>query len=115
MRNVSEKCCRENQNTFSVQKICAFDEIMWKNTVELNWPHMTTVRMRNAFWIPVSTYTESEYVILVAFPLQQWLHKRASMLRYTYIAVLYFDIVNTVKVCRDLHLKVLRIIYVGWL
>jgi len=24
--------------------------------------------------------------ILIAFPLQQWLHERASMLRYTYIA-----------------------------
>jgi hypothetical protein len=26
-----------------------------------------------------------KYVILIAFPLQQWLRKRASMLRYTYI------------------------------
>jgi hypothetical protein len=30
----------------------------------------------------------SEYVILIAFPLQQWLNQRASMLRYTYIACL---------------------------
>ena len=30
----------------------------------------------------------SEYILLVAFPLQQCLHKRASMLRYTYIAFL---------------------------
>jgi hypothetical protein len=30
--------------------------------------------------------THSEYVILTVFPLQQWLHERASMLRYTYIA-----------------------------
>jgi hypothetical protein len=29
---------------------------------------------------------KTQYVILIAFPLQQWLHKRASMLRYTYIA-----------------------------
>jgi len=26
---------------------------------------------------------QSEYVMLIAFPLQQWLHERASMLRYT--------------------------------
>ena len=27
-----------------------------------------------------------QYVILIAFPMQQWLHECASMLRYTYIA-----------------------------
>ena len=27
----------------------------------------------------------SEYVIFIAFPSQQWLHERASVLRYTYI------------------------------
>jgi hypothetical protein len=37
---------------------------------------------------PKAINTHSEYVILTAFPLQQWLHKRASMLRYTYIACL---------------------------
>jgi hypothetical protein len=29
-------------------------------------------------------YTHSEYVILIAFPQQQWLHERASILFYTY-------------------------------
>jgi hypothetical protein len=33
-----------------------------------------------------TTNTHLEYVILIAFPLQQWLHERASLLRYTYIA-----------------------------
>ena len=32
------------------------------------------------------THTQSEYAILIAFPLQQWLRERASVLRYTYIA-----------------------------
>jgi len=31
--------------------------------------------------------THPEYVTLVAFPQQQWLHERTSQLRYTYIAV----------------------------
>ena len=31
-------------------------------------------------------HTHSEYVILPAFLLQQWLHERASLLHYTYIA-----------------------------
>jgi len=33
-------------------------------------------------------HRHSEYVILIAFPLQQWLRERTSMLRYTYIACL---------------------------
>jgi len=32
---------------------------------------------------------QTEYIILIAFPLQQWLHERASMLRNTNIAVLF--------------------------
>jgi hypothetical protein len=36
--------------------------------------------------IPKATNTHSEYVIIIAFPLQQWLRERASTLRYTYIA-----------------------------
>ena len=30
----------------------------------------------------------NQYVILIAFPQQQWFRKRASLLRYTYIACL---------------------------
>ena len=37
-------------------------------------------------------HTETEYVILTAFPLQQLLHERASMLRFTYIACLVYSI-----------------------
>jgi len=33
-------------------------------------------------------YTHSEYVILIAVPLQQWMHKRVSCLCYTYVACL---------------------------
>ena len=32
------------------------------------------------------------YVILIAFPLQQWLRERASTLRYTYIACIVTSI-----------------------
>jgi hypothetical protein len=39
-------------------------------------------------WMPEATDTNSEYVILIPFPQQQWLQERASMLRYTYIACL---------------------------
>jgi len=47
---------------------------------------MTIWRMRIACWIPKATNTQWEYVIFFAFPLQQWLHERASMFRYTCLA-----------------------------
>ena len=47
-------------------------------------------RMRFARWISKATHylslSTSEYVILNAFPRQQWFRKRASVLRYSYIA-----------------------------
>ena len=63
-------------------------EIMWKNVVEWGRPQMTIWRMRIACWIPKATNTHSENVILIDFPVQQWLHERASMLRYSYITCL---------------------------
>jgi hypothetical protein len=60
----------------------AIYEITWKNIVERNRPQMTIWRMRIASWILKATNTHSEYVILTAFPLQEWLHERASLLRY---------------------------------
>jgi hypothetical protein len=67
------------------------------------------IRRRVAFWIskairaqaharahepiPIHTRTYAlarahtqKYAIVIAFPQQQWFHKRASMLRYTHIA-----------------------------
>jgi len=45
-------------------------------------------RMRTACWISKATKTYSEYVIVIDFPLQQWFHERASLLRYTYVVCL---------------------------
>ena len=88
----SDKPCRENQNThvmFSNFFFLSFEnravyEIMWKYFVEPDRPQMTIRIMRIAFWIPKATNTQSEHVILTAFPPQQWLHEHASVLRYTY-------------------------------
>jgi hypothetical protein len=38
-------------------------------------------RMRVACWVTKATDTHSEYVTHIAFPLQQWLRERASVLR----------------------------------
>jgi len=63
-------------------------EIMWKN--------MTIWRMCIACWIPKATNTHSEYVIFIAFPMQQRLYERASVLRCMYstlpVLVLVFNL-----------------------
>ena len=63
-------------------------EIMWENIVQPDTPQMTVWRMRIAYWISKAKNTPSEYVLLTDFSLQQWLHERTSMLRYTYFAYL---------------------------
>jgi len=65
-------------------------EIIWKNIVQPGRSQTTIWRMRFACWITKATDTHLEYAIFIAFPLQQWLHERASMLRYTYTACLAF-------------------------
>ena len=42
-----------------------------------------TQRTRIACCIPKAIDRHSEYVIVIAFPLQQWLHRLVSMLRCT--------------------------------
>jgi len=46
-------------------------------------------RVGFACWVPKATNTHSDYVILSAFSLQQWLQGRASTLRYTALPVLF--------------------------
>jgi len=74
-------------NIFFFENRAVYD-IMWKNVVERGRPQMTIWRMRIACWIPVAINTHSEYVILIASPLQQWLYERASLSRQEYIACL---------------------------
>ena len=61
---------------------------MRKNILELGRPQMTIWHMRIPCWKPKATNKRTDYVILVALPLQRWLHERASILRYNYIACL---------------------------
>ena len=49
----------------------------------------TIRRMRFTCRMPKATNTHSEYVKRTTFPLQQWLLKRASLLRYMHIACLF--------------------------
>jgi hypothetical protein len=57
--------------------------------VEWGRPQMTIIRrIRVTCRVPKATDTHLEYVTLAAFPRQQWLGERASLLLYTCIACL---------------------------
>jgi len=49
---------------------------------------MAIWHIRIECWIPEARDTYSEYVICIAFPLQQWLDESTSMLRHMYMACL---------------------------
>jgi hypothetical protein len=88
-RNVSIESCRENQNAhfvfsnfFFFRKSCR----LWDNVEKYGRARQATDdniirRMRFACCITKATDTHSQYVILIAFPRQQWLRERAWMLR----------------------------------
>jgi hypothetical protein len=82
---------------FFFRKSCRY-KIIWKITVEPDRPQMTMWCMRIARWITKVTETHSEYKICIAFPLQQWLHEGASLLRFTYTVCL----VLYSALCQDL-------------
>ena len=58
---------------------------MWQSTVDPGRSQTPIWHMRITSWIPKAINTRAQYILLIAFPLQQWLRERASMLRYTYI------------------------------
>ena len=65
--------------------------LLWDNVEEYVTAGEATednviLRVRFACSISKAKNTHSEYVTLIAFPLQQCLHERAWVLRYTYIA-----------------------------
>jgi hypothetical protein len=94
MRHISDRSCRENQNThctfnnFFFVENRAFYEIRSKNIVQPDKSQMTIWCIRIACQINKFTNTHLEYVALTDFPLQQWLYKRPSILRYTYVTCL---------------------------
>jgi len=66
--------------SLSISFNCAVYEIMRINVVHSDRPQMAIWRVRIECWITKATDTHSEYVIVLAFPLQQWLHECSSML-----------------------------------
>jgi len=74
---------------------------MWKNIVERGRPQMAIWRIRFACWIPKATNTHLQYVIFTAFPLLQWLHERASTLRYTNTVLFHITATNVCHSCES--------------
>jgi hypothetical protein len=67
MRNVSDKSCRENQNTHFVLSDFFFENLtvyekMLKNIVERGRPQTTIWRTRIACWIPKATNAHTRVV-----------------------------------------------------
>jgi hypothetical protein len=91
-RNVSDKSCRENQNThFMFNKVFNRKSCNLRgNVVEWDTPLMIIRRIRIACWVTKTTDTHSEYVIFISFARQQRLRERATLSRYVHtVSCLY--------------------------
>jgi len=84
MRNVSGSFVENIKKIFLcsktfLQKIVSI--IIWKDIVEPDGTQMKIWRMRITRSIPKTTNILSEYIILIAYPMHEWLRERASLLR----------------------------------
>ena len=95
IRNVSDKCCRENQkHTFYIQQLifflksCRFWDHVRKYCRVGGRLQITLWHMRIACWIFKATNKTLRIcnTVLITFPLQQWMLPGVSVLRYTCIA-----------------------------
>jgi len=84
MRNVSNKTCRENQNTHFL-----FNDFFLNRApvIQPDRPHLTILRIHIAYWTTKGRNTHSDYVTIIVFALQKYLHESALMLRYTKIVL----------------------------
>ena len=72
-------------NNFYFFENCAVYDLIWENMADRGWPQTKIWRMRTACLVTEATDTYSEYVKVIAFPLQQCLHERTSVLHFTCI------------------------------
>jgi hypothetical protein len=80
--------------TFFPRKSCRlWDNVEKDSTARQATDDNRTRSMRIACWLTKATNTRLEYVILIAFPRQQWLRERASVLHLHTLPV-FFKIRN---------------------
>ena len=83
MMYVSDKIWGGNHNTHSMfYSFLPTVEVMYQNMAEPDRPRVT-IEHGVCNSVQERLQTQSEYVILIAFPREQWLPERASLLRYT--------------------------------
>ena len=70
-----------------------------------------TRRMRFASWITKATNTHSEYVVLTAFPLQQWLRERVSCLLYVHCLSCNADMFEEIHASAAGNMKLANYVY----
>ena len=114
MRNISDKMCRENQNTHT-RMLCPVTFFQkwwrqWDNVEKYSTAEQARVDIMahaHCMLITKATNKLSQYAILIVFPLQKGLHERTSTLRHTYPAVLlcYKEISNYVQIPYMLNLS----------
>jgi len=86
---------RSSKHTFYVQQIffenSAVYDMVWKNIAEWSRTQITIWCIRIACWISKARkHTHTGCLIFTAFPLQQRMHERPSMLHFTCIVCLVF-------------------------
>jgi hypothetical protein len=87
MRNISDKVCRQGQNThFRFINVFRKSRRLWHN-VENYCRVWQDTRQYGACALHAG-FLRLQIDTLIALPLKQWLHGRASILRYTDIACL---------------------------
>jgi hypothetical protein len=74
--------------SITVFEKCVVYVRIWRNIVERGRPQIAIWRMRIACWIIKASDTHTGCAIFYDFPLQQWLHGRASMLRLLLLLLL---------------------------
>jgi hypothetical protein len=73
-------------NVFSENRCSLWDNVEKYGRIIQDTDDNIIRRMHIAWWITKATNTYPEQLILIAFPLPQWLHERASLLRCTHSA-----------------------------
>jgi len=91
MRSVADKNCTENVclMTFFCKSCHLQDDLEKYGTATQATEDNIIWRIQTASWITKATHTHSEYITLIAFPLQQWLHECALMWSYMRITCLF--------------------------
>jgi hypothetical protein len=105
MRHVSDKSCKETHGTrfmFNNFFMIIYRIWEWGKPWRLTG-HMTIWRKHFPCWVTKATRAHTEYVIRNAFLRQQRLRERASMLRYTYMPVLFLIPRTETSIHRLLH------------